>query len=258
MDKQTPKHKGLYILPSLFTLANMGLGYYAIIAALDNKWITATAMITISVLMDGLDGRIARATKTTSEFGLNFDSLVDAISFGVAPAVIIYYYWINELQLNDYRLFAIILTFIYIATGAMRLARFNVLTKSNLPNTYFIGLPIPAAAGLVSTAVWVYEKYPYLKGNPDVSVIFKRLLPAVVLIVSYLMISKVRYYSFKQAKNLVKRPIIFLIAITLMLYLLLRFPSITLFCIGIIYVSSGPVRALFSISKIIEKKNEMV
>ncbi len=140
-DNQKPKHKSLYILPSLFTLANMGFGYYAVTAALDSKWILSAAVITISVLMDGLDGRIARYTKTTSEFGLNFDSLVDVISFGIAPAIIIYSYWFNDQNMyREFRTLGWILSFLFVAAGAIRLARFNVLSKSDLPNNYFLYL----------------------------------------------------------------------------------------------------------------------
>jgi len=251
--RQCPKHKSLYILPSLFTLANMGLGYYAIILSLEYKWIQACAVIVIGVLMDGLDGRIARYTKTTSEFGLNFDSLVDVISFGVAPAVVAYHYWMSALNLTEYRTLGWILSFVFVATGAMRLARFNVVSKSDLPNTYFLGLPIPAGAGILCSMIWIYEKYPAINSNPELSVIFKKLLPLTMLVVSYLMISKIRYYSFKKAKWLFKIPVVSVILALALLASLFLFPSITLFSIGVIYISSGPIRAIFNISKLKEK-----
>ncbi|MBP7654367.1 CDP-diacylglycerol--serine O-phosphatidyltransferase [Candidatus Dependentiae bacterium] len=235
-------------------MANMGLGYYAIISALDYKWIQACAVIIIGVLMDGLDGRIARYTKTTSEFGLNFDSLVDVISFGVAPAVVVYHYWMISLKLTEYKTLGWILSFIFVATGAMRLARFNVVSKSDLPNTFFLGLPIPAGAGLLCTMIWIFEKFSILNSNPEYLILFKKLLPLTMLLVSYLMISKIRYYSFKHAKWLFKIPILTIIFIAALLSALFLFPSITLFLIGVCYVCSGPVRSIFNISKLNEKK----
>ena len=252
-NTQKPKYKSLYILPSLFTLANMGFGYYAITAALDGKWIIASAVITISVLMDGMDGRIARYTKTTSEFGMNFDSLVDAISFGVAPAIIIYAYWFNKPEYKEYRTIGWILSFIFVAAGALRLARFNVQSKSDLPNTNFMGLPIPGAAGFLCTLIWIYEKF--LVTEPEYQRIFVKIFPITLIILSYLMISRIKYYSFKKAHYLFKKPIFVVIFLAVLIFYLVKYPSIVLFGIGFIYVFSGPVRTIFSLSKLSEKKN---
>ncbi|HPP86561.1 MAG TPA: CDP-diacylglycerol--serine O-phosphatidyltransferase [bacterium] len=249
--EQKKIHKSLFILPSFFTLLNMIMGYYAIIAALDSKWIVSAVVITIAVLMDGLDGRIARFTNTTTEFGLNFDSIVDVISFGVAPAVVAYLYCLRNL--TDFKHLGWLLSFIFVAAGAIRLARFNVYARTDMPNTYFIGLPIPGAAGLLSTIIWIYERF---LTNIIIAQNYKnRIFVITVLILSVLMISKVRYYSFKKVKILYKKPIFLIITIFIVLYLLFVYPSILLFSIGFLYVISGPIRTIFSLSRYFNRKN---
>ncbi|HON56552.1 MAG TPA: CDP-diacylglycerol--serine O-phosphatidyltransferase, partial [bacterium] len=248
--EQKKIHKSLFILPSFFTLLNMIMGYYAIIAALDSKWIVSAVVITIAVLMDGLDGRIARFTNTTTEFGLNFDSIVDVISFGVAPAVVAYLYCLRNL--TDFKHLGWLLSFIFVAAGAIRLARFNVYARTDMPNTYFIGLPIPGAAGLLSTIIWIYERF---LTNIIIAQNYKnRIFVITVLILSVLMISKVRYYSFKKVKILYKKPIFLIITIFIVLYLLFVYPSILLFSIGFLYVISGPIRTIFSYQDILIEK----
>jgi len=247
-------HKSLYVLPSLFTLANMCFGFFSIIYAFNGKFLHAAKVIVVAVLMDGLDGRIARATKTTSEFGLNFDSIVDVISFGVAPAVLVYAYWFKNMELGFFSWFY---GFLFLAAGAARLARFNVQTKKdNASGSYFIGLPIPGAAGLIGVLIWINEIY--LLNNSEIQNLWRRLAPALVIILSFLMISRIRYYSFKKIKYLYKFPILLIIFSAAFLFVLIKFPALTLLAIGVIYVFSGPVRATFSLAKAVTiNKNKL-
>ncbi|RRJ62173.1 CDP-diacylglycerol--serine O-phosphatidyltransferase [Paenibacillus oralis] len=187
-------------IPNMFTLGNMLLGMLAIIMALEGRYSLAAIMVIVAMLLDGLDGRVARALGAQSEFGKELDSLSDIISFGVAPALIMYLISFQELQPG----LAWVVTALFPMCGALRLARFNVQKGAS---GYFVGLPIPAAGGVLATLSLFYE---------DVSATY---CAAVMILLSYLMVSTVRYPNFKKIglpkKAVAYTPIVVVIAVVL-------------------------------------------
>jgi CDP-diacylglycerol---serine O-phosphatidyltransferase len=206
-----PTRKGLYILPSLFTAANIAAGYFAIsqaiLGTLAEPWHfdLAAKAIGFAILFDGLDGRIARLTKTTSAFGRELDSLADVITFGIAPAILAWLWGFRSLPLmddSDIRSKVIqlgaIATFIFLMAGAARLARFNIQTNPQPSNPgrpgkkYFVGMPIPAGAGVVAAMVH------FMRGNPLQDWWMSIGWAAFVFLIAFLMVSTWRFYSFKE------------------------------------------------------------
>jgi len=185
MHKNENQPQIMYILPNLFTAASCFLGIISVIASFNGQFMRAIFFILIALIFDGLDGRVARMTNTTSRFGVEFDSLADLIAFGVAPAAL-FYVTVGR----DFGRVGSLLTAIFVVFGAIRLARFNVTTGTYDPR-YFIGLPIPTAA--VTAAFWIgfYLKYDFMK---DFAWIFLGIMP----ILAILMVSNVRYPSFKK------------------------------------------------------------
>ncbi|MCX6544443.1 MAG: CDP-diacylglycerol--serine O-phosphatidyltransferase [Acidobacteria bacterium] len=177
--------RGVYVLPSLFTLGNMFCGYLCILYAIRGEFEMAAPFIGLAIVLDILDGRIARMTKTESAFGLEFDSLADVISFGVAPAVLVFVWGLAPLQRLGWAA-----GFVYVAATAIRLARFNIQTGSNLDKRYFVGMPCPAAAAVSASTVFFYTAG---FKQPQSALIAL----AVVLIPAFLMVSTIRFRSFK-------------------------------------------------------------
>lgn len=175
--------RSIYILPSILTVGNIFAGFYALIATLNGNFENAAIAIGIAVVLDGLDGRVARMANVTSDFGVQLDSLADIISFGIAPAILIYSWGLAELGR-----FASFSAFVFLICGAMRLARFNI-QLSDLK--HFAGLPIPAGAGFVAATVHLFE-------TPPQSPLFKFSLVGITYLIAFLMISTVRYPSLKQ------------------------------------------------------------
>jgi CDP-diacylglycerol--serine O-phosphatidyltransferase len=187
--------KAMFVLPNLFTISSIFCGFYAIVLASSMRGpaalYQATQAIFFAVFFDMADGRVARMTRTQSEFGVQLDSLADVISFGVAPAVIVYSWALRSLGLGG-----VVVAFIYIACGAIRLARFNVLAarSQNQSGNYFIGLPIPLAAGVLASLVMVHQRTAAPLGARATHILW------LTLVLSYLMISNVRYRTFKNVK----------------------------------------------------------
>ena len=201
--------RAIYILPNLFTAASIFTAIISMVAALHGHYEKGAWLIFLSLLFDGLDGRVARLTHTTSRFGVEFDSLADIVAFGVAPALLVYTY-IGE----SYGRFGIMVMALYVIFGAIRLARFNVMTPQTDPSV-FIGVPIPTAAIFVAVWVLMFQRYPSLHH-------YEVLLLAAVLGVALLMVSNIRYPSFKKInlqKQMVKKTLILLIAAASILYL---------------------------------------
>jgi CDP-diacylglycerol--serine O-phosphatidyltransferase len=176
--------RGVYILPSLFTMANMFCGYCCIVYTMRGEFETAAPFIGLAVVLDMLDGRIARLTGSTSEFGLQFDSLADVISFGVAPAVLAYKWGLVPFEKLGWAA-----GFVFVSAAAIRLARFNIQSAAPGDRRYFVGMPSPAAAAVPASTVFAY---PY--GLQDWMAVLA--LP-VVLVPAFLMVSTIRYRSFK-------------------------------------------------------------
>ena len=220
----------LYILPNLFTASSIFVGVISIVEASKGHFVLASWLILLALVFDGLDGRIARMTNTTSQFGVEFDSLADIISFGIAPAMLMYFFIGHE-----FGRFGILVSALYVIFGAIRLARFNISTAKTDPNV-FIGLPIPTAAVFVSMWILLFHKYSL----EDYSII----LLFLALGVAMLMVSNFRYPSFKKVQ--LDRPMVFKTMIVLVLVAsLLYLYSAEGFAIVILaYVLYGPLRAV--------------
>src|SRR5215470_7316538 len=227
-----PLRKGVYVLPNLITTAGLFSGFYSIIASLRGDFLVAAIAIMVANVFDTIDGRVARLTRTTSRFGTEYDSLCDLVAFGVAPGVLVYCW-----ALVTWGTFGWLAASLYVTCGALRLARFNV-QFDNVEKRHFIGLPIPAAAEVVASTVMLY----YFFGGEGAT---HRHL--IVLLMVYalagLMVSNVRYFSFKEIHIHRRQPFWVLLAVILALKLLIAEPQICLFTIFFLYAASGPARS---------------
>ena len=225
-----PLRGGVYILPNLFTSAGLFAGFYSIIATLGHQYRLAAIMILVAQLCDMLDGRIARLTRSTSSFGIQYDSLADLVAFGVAPGILVY-----EWALRPWGKWGWLAASLYVTAGALRLARFNVQIAS-VEKRHFIGLPIPAAADVVASTVLMYF---YLGGQGATT---KRILMLlVVFAVAALMVSEIRYYSFKEIRFHHRHPFPVLLGLILVIYLTVGQPEVMLFLGIVTYALSGPI-----------------
>ncbi len=222
--------KLIYLLPNFFTSASIFTGIISITESSKGDFSSASWLIFLSLILDGLDGRIARLTHSCSRFGLELDSLADLVAFGVAPAMLLYLQFANQ-----YGRFGVLVSALFVVFGAIRLARFNVTDSCNDPNV-FIGLPIPTAAIFIATWSLLLEKYP--------SHIFEFILLLLTLAVSILMVSNIRYLSFKKIS--LNRPLLLktLISLTIVASLLYLFSSEGLALIISTYIIYGPIRAI--------------
>lgn len=223
--------RGLFILPTLFTVGNLFCGYLSIWCSIRGTFETAAVLIIAAGILDGLDGRVARLTHSTSKFGEEYDSLADLVSFGVAPAVLAYSW-----GLSDFHRLGWMASFLFVVCGSMRLARFNIQTHV-ADKRYFVGLPIPAAAGSVATIVLA---------TPErlVSRYWMGGLLVLTIILSYLMISTIRYRSFKDVDMKRRRPAWILPAIALFFAVVAFQPVLALAALSLVFVLSGPVGKL--------------
>ncbi|MGO9085848.1 MAG: CDP-diacylglycerol--serine O-phosphatidyltransferase [Candidatus Sulfotelmatobacter sp.] len=257
MDQPTPKprrrlSKGMYILPSLFTIASMAAGFYAILevvhASASEFWHldNAAKAIGFAFLFDGLDGRIARMTGTSSDFGRELDSLSDIIAFGVAPAMLAWtwgFHLMPTVLLTDWHIkltqLGAIACFIFLMTGASRLARFNITSNPEPSNPgrpgkkYFVGMPIPAGAGVVAAVV-------HFKGGEPIASWYIALTWAMMVItISYLMVSTWRFYSFKDIDFRARRPFRLVVFLGVLIAAIWFFSQKVLFVIALLYMISG-------------------
>lgn len=233
-----PLRKGVYLLPNLFTTGGLFCGFYAIIATLGETYVFAATAVLIAMVFDVLDGRIARLTKTSSKFGLEYDSLADLVAFGVAPGVLAYCW-----ALEPWQAWGWLAAALYVTCGALRLARFNVRSES-ADKTYFLGLPIPAAAAVVATAVLLDD---FLGGGGGAA---KTLTPLLlVYALAGLMVSNIRYYSFKELKLSHRQPFWLLLLSIIGIQVTIAQPHIMLFCVFWCYALSGPGRLLVRLSR---------
>jgi CDP-diacylglycerol--serine O-phosphatidyltransferase len=254
-----PTRRGVYILPSLFTIGTLICGYVAILSTLKGAELlaagagrggapaafdTAACLIGWAIVFDGLDGRIARLTNSTSKFGGEFDSLADVITFGVAPAFLAYAWGVQALQpayAHDV-IFYIekvgwVVGFAFVICGASRLARFNIDRGATVDRKYFVGLPIPAGAGVVAAVVhWAKE--------PIQSAAFSILWVVIVAMTSYLMVSRVRYFSFKTVDLRKKHSYLFIIVLGLIIWAIWAYSEPVLLGLAFVYFLSGPVLRL--------------
>jgi len=235
MDNEEQRSRGIYLLPNLFTTAGLFAGFYAIVAAIRGDFESAAIAIFIAMIMDGLDGRIARMTNTQSDFGAEYDSLADMASFCLAPALVIY-----QWALLGTGKFGWMVAFIYAACGALRLARFN--TQIGVEDKrYFQGLPSPAAAACLAGWVWAGTSNGV---SPE-------LMTAIALPLTFacgiLMVSTVRYHSFKDLNLHGKVPFVVMLILVLVFALVATDPPLVLFGGFMIYALSGPILTLIKI-----------
>jgi len=223
--------KGIYILPNLFTTAALFAGFYAIVQAMNGQFEYAPIAIFIAMIMDGLDGRVARWTHTESDFGAQYDSLSDMVSFGLAPALVMY-----EWALSGLGKLGWLAAFLYAAAAALRLARFNVQTGGD--SRYFTGLPSPSAAALIAGLVWVLHA---TYGVPGKEVSFIAL--GVTVFAALSMVSNIRYHSFKHFNVKDRVSFVAVIAVVLIFVLISLDPPQVLFMIFLAYAVSGPLFA---------------
>ncbi|MDR3389292.1 MAG: CDP-diacylglycerol--serine O-phosphatidyltransferase [Rudaea sp.] len=236
--------RGIYLLPNLLTTGAMFAGFYAIIAAFGGQYIDAVIAIFVAGLLDGLDGRVARLTNTQSEFGVQYDSLSDLVSFGVAPALVLYIWSLASLKAYGpaWGKLGWTAAFIYAACGALRLARFNTQVGVQ-DKRYFQGLAIPAAAGVVMSFVWAVLDMGW--SGEDVQYI----TPIIAAVAGLLMVSRFRYYSFKAWPRSDKVPFFWIPAAVLILAALAVKPARVLFGITLLYALSGPVWTLWELRR---------
>lgn len=220
--------KGIYVLPSFLTSLSMLAGFYSIVATLNGDFVNAAWAILVSGIFDGLDGRVARITHSTTRFGVEYDSLSDLAAFGIAPGVLMYWWALKPLGRLGW-----LAGFLYVACGAIRLARFNVQINT-VESKYFQGLPIPAAAGLVATVIIFLTNFE----------IEPRSVQIPLLLISYLlaalMVSTVKYNSFKDLQLARRKPFNALIIVVLLIVFVVSEPRIMLFSLCFAYVLSGP------------------
>ncbi len=236
--------RAVYLLPNLLTTGAMFAGFYAIIAAIGGQYVDAVVAIFIAALFDGLDGRVARLTNTQSEFGVQYDSLSDLVSFGVAPALVLYVWSLSSLKIYGpaWGKLGWAAAFIYAACGALRLARFN--TQVGVADKrYFQGLAIPAAAGLVMSFVWAVQDLGW--SGEDVQCI----TPIIAAVAGLLMVSRFRYYSFKVWTRSDKVPFYWIPLAVLLLAAVAVKPARVLFGIALVYALSGPILTLWELRR---------
>ncbi len=224
--------KGVYILPNLFTAGSLFCGFFSLVRTLQEDFYAAAILILIAGFLDGIDGKIARYTNTSTRFGVEFDSLADVISFGVAPGILVYAW-----ALEPFGRLGWLAAFLYVICGAMRLGRFNIQV-TNVESRYFSGLPIPAAAGLIATVILLF----YNLGDTGVSKHLTILI--ITYILAFLMVSTIKYYSFKDLELVRRRPFHWLVIAILIIIVVAYEPEYTLFGLFAVYALSGPLVSL--------------
>jgi len=230
--------RGIFLLPNLLTTGSLFAGFYSIIASIQDNYWWASLAILIAIVLDGLDGTVARLTKSSSPFGLQYDSLCDLTAFGVAPAVLIYGW-----ALAPFGRIGWLAAFIFAACGALRLARFNVLALAGGGTADFRGLPIPAAAGVLASIIFLAED---LQIAPYVPL---SLIAALAYLLAFLMVSTVRYRAFKDLGTPLKRPFRVLVGAVLALFVAAAIPQIVACLVMVGYAASGPLSLVFRWSR---------
>lgn len=230
--------KGIYLLPNLLTTAGLFSGFYAVVASMNGRFEVAAVAIFIAMIFDGLDGRVARITNTQSEFGAEYDSMADMVSFGVAPALVAYNWGFADLGKLGW-----LAAFIYVAGGALRLARFN--TQVGIADQrFFQGLASPAAAGVVAGFVWVAQEYSLASDY------LSWIMAGITALCGLLMVSNFKYNSFKEVNWAGKVPFVALLIVMLVFVVVATEPALVLFIVFALYALAGPVNTFRSVDKV--------
>jgi CDP-diacylglycerol---serine O-phosphatidyltransferase len=237
--RRTPikMRKGIYILPNLFTTGNLFCGFWAIISVFQENFYYAAIAILLASAFDILDGKVARLSGATSKFGVQYDSLADLVSFGIAPALLAFSW-----ALRPYGKFGWLAAFLFVVCGALRLARFNVQSSSGEAK-YFKGLPIPAAASMIALTILLYFELIETGGVKDIVIL------VMIYILAFFMVSSIRYFSFKELNLAKRKPFSIFIFVILSMIVIAYQPIIVLFGFTLVYVFSGPVNMVIAWQK---------
>jgi len=248
MTDKIRSKRGIYLLPSVLTTFGMFAGFYSIISSINGNFTIAAISILIAMFWDTLDGRVARLTNTQSAFGAEYDSLADLVSFGLAPALLVYQWTLYELGR-----FGWLAAFVYLACAALRLARFN--TQVGIADKrYFQGLPSPAAAGVIASMIWL-KIWTFASFDSDVISLGYYLGAGITILCGLLMVSNIRYYSFKEFDSK-KASFRFLLIVILSLIILVSKPNIILFTGFFVYLLSGPIITIIGLNRNRLKKKQ--
>jgi CDP-diacylglycerol--serine O-phosphatidyltransferase len=226
--------RGIYILPNLFTTGNLFCGFWAIISVFQEKFFFAAVAILLASAFDILDGKVARLSGATSKFGVQYDSLADLVSFGIAPAVLAFSW-----ALRPYGRFGWLAAFLFVVCGALRLARFNVQSTSG-EIKYFKGLPIPAAASMIALTILLYLRLIETGWVKDIIILI------MIWVLAFLMVSNIRYFSLKELDLSKRKPFSLFIFVILSMIVIIMEPTLMLFGFVLLYVFSGPVNMLLA------------
>ena len=239
------RHRGVYLLPNLFTTANLFAGFFSIISAVNGKFEIAAITVFVAMVLDSLDGRVARLTNTQSAFGAEYDSLSDMVAFGLAPALLAY-----EWALSGLGNVGLAVSFIYVACAALRLARFNTQI-GKVDSRYFIGLASPAAAGVVAGTVWAVWLLGEKSGvvGQDMPLPVVMLFALLVAAAGLLMVSNFKYSSFKDLDLKGRVPFVVILAVVLGIAVLATDPARVLLFVFLAYAASGPVQYLLRLRR---------
>ena len=229
--------KGVFILPNLFTTGNLFCGFWSIVSIFQEQFEHAAIAILLASVFDVLDGKVARFSGATSKFGVQYDSLADLVSFGVAPAMLAFSW-----ALRPYGRFGWLAAFLFVACGALRLARFNVMAASG-DTKYFKGLPIPVAASMIALTILLYLRLIETGWVKDIVIL------VMIYILAFLMVSTFRYTSFKELGLAKRKPFSTFMFVILSMIVIVMEPRIVLFGFALIYILSGPAEMVIAWQK---------
>ncbi|KTC86136.1 MULTISPECIES: CDP-diacylglycerol--serine O-phosphatidyltransferase [Legionella] len=242
---QKESHSGIYLLPNLFTTASLFAAFYSIVASLKAQYEVAAVAIFIGMIADGLDGRIARLTNTQTAFGGEYDSLSDMVTFGVAPALLMYSWNLHKLGKIGW-----LVAFMFTAAVALRLARFNT-QLAVADKRYFQGLACPPAAAIVSSFCW------FCYQNQLEHFAIAIITAIIAVIAAVLMVSNIRYYSFKEVDFKGKVPFLYLLLMIILFVAIAVYPSLVLFMSALIYALSGPLQTLVALHRMRKQRKQL-
>ena len=226
--------KGIYILPNLLTTGNLMCGFWAIISVFQEQFYYAAVAILLASVFDAFDGKVAKLSRATSKFGMQYDSLADLVSFGIAPALLAFSW-----ALRPYGKFGWLAAFTFVACGAIRLARYNVMASSG-ETKYFKGVPIPVAAAMIALTILLYQRLVETGWIKDIVIL------VMIYVLAFLMVSSIRYFSFKELGLAKRKPISSFVFVVLSLIVIVMEPVVVLSVFVLFYVFSGPVSMLFA------------
>ncbi len=239
---QKESHSGIYLLPNLFTTASLFAAFYSVVASMKGQYEIAAIAIFIGMIADGLDGRIARLTNTQTAFGGQYDSLSDMVTFGVAPALLVYSWSLQTLGKIGW-----LVAFMFTAAVAIRLARFNTKMETE-DKRYFQGLACPAGAAILSSFVWFCSQNEL--GNSVITLI----AASMTVVVAMLMVSNIRYYSFKEIDFKGKVPFLYLLLMVILFVAIAANPSVILLTGFLIYALWGPLQTIYTLRQLRKRK----